>query len=750
MRKERFSQFFQEEGIIYVFLRKKFLVFMMILASIFVSAKSNPNASEFQQIVVTGTVTDQQGVAIAGVTVMVKGTTNGTLSDILGKYTLSNVPSNATLSFTFIGMAPQEVPLGGQTRINVVMKEATLTLEEVVVIGYGVQKKESIVGAIAQTTNEQLKKSGNVTDLKQAITGQLPGVVTITGSGEPGGVRRGESATAIYIRGQNTWNGGQALVLVDGIERSMEDLDVSEVENISILKDASATAVFGVKGANGVILITTKRGILGKPKLSFTYNATALSVSRVPTKLNSYDAIMMRNESIERETPLNEPSWADYIPYKMAKHFQQPQSAADAYIFPDVNWEKAMFDDYAMSHRAALNLQGGTGFVNYFSSLAYLKESDMLKFYDSGLGYHPNYDFNRFNFRNNFDFNVTKTTVVKVNLSGYYSQKNTIYGYHQRIAGTNQVVWGSLWTMPPDAYLPQYPDGRFGTSEKLPFEQLPNPITFNLANGTEQLRTVQLNADFALEQKLDFITKGLKASASLYYDNSVESTYGINSAGWGTNVAGAPLQKQIRWDYYTGPNQNPAEYTIDYPIEGTNQFDYAKLSYFGIRPEVITANTNALYPGQWSNIPVVRRMLYQGQLTYARKFGLHNVGAMALVKREEYADGSEFKHFREDWVFRATYDYDTRYLLEVNGAYNGSETFGPGYRFDFFPSLAVGWLVTNEKFFKVDFINKLKLRYSIGKVGDDKISGESRWLYSTQYSYGGQSRLIASASGLST
>ncbi|MCE5345421.1 MAG: TonB-dependent receptor [Bacteroidales bacterium] len=684
------------------------------------------NKEEVQQVVITGTVTDQQGAPIIGATVVVKGTTLGNATDVNGNYSIANVPVNATLVFTFIGMSPQEIPLNGQVRIDVVMKELTKALDEVVVVGYGTQKKESVVGAISQTTNEKLKQTGGVTDLKQALTGQLPGLITVTSSGEPGGTTGGVSATAIYIRGQNTWNGGQPLILVDGVERGMDNLDVSEVENISILKDASATAVFGVKGANGVILVTTKRGTKGKPKISFSYNTTAKMLSKLPKSMDSYDAIKIRDEAIEREVVLNEPSWLDYIPSEIVERYKLPQSAEYAEIYPNVDWKEAMFKDFAFSHRATLNAQGGTGFVNYFGSLAYTHEGDMFKDYNNNKGYDPNYDFDRFNFRSNLDFKITQTTTLKVNLSGYFSKKNTNYaGEGSSTSNGEASLWAGVYGMAPDLMLPRYSDGSWGWTF---VTSKPNPVASIYNLGIRQLRTTALNSDFALEQNLDFLTKGLSAKASFYFDNTLKSEGGIFEANhidpmqWNSYTP----EKVVYPDLYTGdPDQDPGEYIVNYPqSSGTSQYDWVFVPSWTLFQESIES--------------VFRRMMYQLQVNYSRKFGLHNVGALGLFKREEYASGSAFKHYREDWVFRTTYDYDTRYLFEMNGAYNGSEQFGPGYRLHFFPSVAVGWNVSNEKFFDIKWINKLKFRFSTGVVGDDVTNQTSyRWLYDSQYTYGG-------------
>jgi len=689
-----------------------------------------------QNITVRGIVTDAANEPLIGVTVRIEGTSTGTITDKDGIFTFSNIPSNAVLEVSYVGMVSQTIPVNGRTTIKVVLQEASEVLEEIIVVGYGVQKKESVVGSIVQTTSDDIKRTGNVTDLKQALTGQLPGVATLTSSGEPGGVGGGNNATEIYIRGKNTWNGGQPLILVDGVERSMENIDVNEVETISVLKDASATAVFGVKGANGVILITTKRGRTGKPEMSFTYNATALTISKLPDKLDAYDARRLKNEIIEREVVLNSGSWEDYTPYEILKRYQKPQSAEYAEIYANVDWVDALFKDVGMSHRAAFNVTGGTDFVNYFGSVAYLHEGDMFEDYDNGKGYSPNYNFDRFNFRTNLGFNLTKTTELSVDLSGYYSTKNTNYSYKQEASGgtNNPMVWAAAYSMPPDVFLPQYSDGRWGASFLLPEEQLVNPVALLYNTGIMTYKTTSMNADFGLKQDLGFITKGLSVDASFFYDTSVMTRRQLHDSNHVRPNDGNLAAKVIDPEKYEGPDQDPSEYTTYVPMIGSNKFDWV------VRPWSVGGE-------EMLNNNITRRTMYQFRVNYARKFDLHNIGLMGFFKREEYARGSMFKNYREDWVFRTTYDYDTRYLFEANGAYNGSEKFGPGYRFGFFPSLAVGWYVTNEKFWTIDFINRMKLRYSIGVVGDDQ--GGARWAYSNQYSYGGQSRLNANATELS-
>lgn len=731
MKNDAMQQFFLRSG-------RRYLV-MLLTAGMLLLSQLDAMA---QKRTISGTVIGDDKASIPGASIVVKGTTIGTVTDINGKFTLE-VPATAqTLVVSFVGLAPQEVPLGAGKVYDVTLSENKIKIDEVVVVGYGAQKKESVVGSIAQLSNEKLKQTGNVTDLRQALEGQIPGVVALTTSGEPGGILTGESATNIFIRGQNTWNGGQPLILVDGVERSMNNIDVNEVASMSVLKDASATAVFGVKGANGVILITTKRGAEGKTTLNFSYNLTGSMLSKQPSKLDSYAAMMAKDEIIEREGVLNETSWNAYVPYDIVKRYQLPQTAEYARIYPNVDWQDAMFKTMGFAHRMTLSAQGGSKAIQYFGSLAYLHEGDMFKDYNNGKGYDPNYDYDRFNFRSNIDIRLTNTTKFKLNLSGYYSQKNTNYNNEGSTSRADAWMWKATYGLAPNLFLPMYPDGRWGANQEGGNNTVnPLAVVYNL--GIRKTRTTQLNSDFNLEQDLSFITKGLNAKASLYFDNSIRSEggiYDVNNHGRPGEAATNIMYEQIYPMKYTGPTQNPSEYTVLLPVSD-EEYGWV-LRPWSIRDEVI-AEAN------WTpGIPVDRRLMYQIQLNYARKFDQHNVSAMGLFKREEFASGSMFKNYREDWIFRATYDYMAKYLFEMNGAYNGSEQFGPGHRFAFFPSVAFGWNISNEKFFTAKWIDKLKVKFSKGKVGDDKVSG-SRWLYSSQFAYGGRAGLNEITNGTS-
>ncbi|MEX2639067.1 MAG: TonB-dependent receptor [Balneolales bacterium] len=704
-------------------------------------------ANEQQQRTITGVVRDTDGITLPGVTVVAlsddaDAALVGTTTDLDGNFSL-NVPANAEiLRFSFVGMQNQEVSIDGEDDLEIVMDYATTELDELVVVGYGVQRKQSVVGSIVQVTEEDLHRTGNVTDLTQSLGGQLPGIVTLTSSGEPGGVLTGESGTNVFIRGQNTWNGGQPLILVDGVERNMNNIDVNEVATISVLKDASATAVFGVKGANGVILITTKRGAPGKTILNFNYTSTGITTSKLPGKLDSYGAMNAKNEMIEREGVINESSWNDYVPYEIVQRYQLPQTEEYRVIYPNVDWEDAMFRDMGFAHKATLSARGGSEDVQYYGLVGYTQEGDMFEKYDNYKGYDPNYNFNRLNFRSNIDFRLTNTTKLQMNLSGYYSQKNTNWNNEGSTSRADAWMWAAAYRMPPNLFLPMYDDGRWGAYQEGGNNSV-NPIAVVHNIGVRETRATQLNSDFVVEQNLGFITEGLSARANFFYDNSIRSEGGIydvqNSIRANEARTNVPF-KQIYPMQYEGPDQDPSEYTAILPVDDA-EYDWM-LRPWSIRQESIGS-------ANWSGyIPVTRRMSYQGQINFNRTFDVHGVTAMGLFKREEYARGNMFKNYREDWIFRTTYDYDTRYLFEFNGAYNGSEQFGPGYRFDFFPSVAAGWVVSNESFFNIDAINNLRFRYSIGVVGDDNVSG-SRWLYDSQLSYGGRARINEQTNQLS-
>lgn len=658
--------------------------------------------------IVKGVVTDETGEPIIGATVRLKSNlSTGTSTDIDGNYEI-NVPDakSAVLVFSYVGMMPVEETVNGRTLVNVTMKENSEQLAEVVVVGYGQQKKASVVGAITQTSGETLARAGGVSSVGAALTGNLPGVVTESSTGMPG-----DEDPKIVIRGTSSWNSSSPLVLVDGIERPMSSVDISSVQSISVLKDASATAVYGVKGANGVVLITTKRGQEGRAQISAQMNMTMKVASKLPKKLGSADAIMIRNQAIERELGISPESWADIYPDEVIQKYRNPGDEWERYV--DVDWENELFKRTAMSYNPAVNISGGTKSVKYFASVDFLSEGDLFREWDNGRGYKGGYGYNRVNARSNLDFQITRSTLFKVNLFGMHAQKKSPWDTPDNDYQATQL-WQAAYSAPPDVFLPRYSDGTWGYYPK-DSQAAPNSISNLATRGLEKTTTTRINTDFTLEQDLSFITPGLKVSGLISWDNAfVERHRGINDQNNGY---------QTKWI-----NPLTGEVTYAKPDDSKTGFDFT---------EGVHWSTNG---GEVDNYATQRNLFYQAQIYWANNFAdKHDVSAMGVFNRTENTYGNDFTNYREDWAFRLTYNFDDRYFVEYNGAYNGSERFGVKHRFAFFNSGAVGWMISNEKFMSWarPALSSLKVRYSYGEVGDDYVP--ARWLYADQLGYGGQS-----------
>lgn len=657
---------------------------------------------------VTGVVTDSQSNPVIGATVVVKGNKAvGVATDFDGRFTISIPPTTRTLVISFIGMESQEVDVSAKSSLSVVLKDQSTELGETVIVGYGQQKKKSVVGAITQTTGEVLERSAGVTNIGSALTGNLPGVITIASSGLPG-----EEDPMVLIRSASSWNNSSPLVLVDGVERPMSGVDVSSVQSISVLKDASATAVYGVKGANGVILITTKRGKEGAARIDVSANATVKVPSKLPNKLDSYDALMARNVAIEHELGVYPDSWSYIKPQDIINKYRNPASLEEAERYPNVDWQDVLFKDYAMSYNANINVSGGTRFVKYFASADFAHEGDLFYVFDNGRNYDSGYSYNRINVRSNLDFQLTKSTLFKLNLSGSSGTQKTPWG--QTNSGDWAVAqqWAGAYNIAPDVFLPQYSDGSWGFYPNI--SNVSNSAQNLALSGTMLSTTTRINTDFILEQTLDFITKGLNFRGTISWDNTfLERDRGIN------DLYNDAQQKWI------DPETGIATYKKEF--ENNNKFDFMQGVLWNISG------------GSVQDWATQRNVEYQLQLNWMRSFNKHTVSAMGLFSRKERATGSQIPNFREDWAFRGTYDYASKYFLEYNGAYNGSEKFSKDYRFAFFNSGAIGWMLSEESFMKpLAFLDMLKLRASYGEIGDD--FGD-RFLYLTQWSYGGNSSL---------
>lgn len=685
--------------------RKKipFLLLMLLLGSL-------PLWSQ-QGIHVQGIVLDEEGEAVIGASIVVKGNRSiGTISDIDGHFRLTVPSEKSVLVVSFVGMKTQEVKVKLRGETNVTLEGDTEILDEVVVVGYGQQKKASVVGSITQTTGKVLERAG-VSSLGAALTGNLPGVITSASSGLPG-----DEDPEIIIRTKSSWNNSAPLVLVDGMEREMNSVDISSVASISVLKDASATAVYGVKGANGVILITTKRGQEGRANVQIKANMTAKVPSKLPEKYDAYDTFYLLNNSIEREAAINPSGWGSYSNPEIIHKYRYPANIEEWERYPNVDWEDEMFKDAAFSYNASVNVSGGTKVVRYFAAADFTNEGDLLKTYDNGRGYDTGFTYNRINVRSNLDFSLTKTTTFSTNLFASNAQRLRPWNF----SSGNQSYWNSAYRSAPDAMRPVYSNGMWGFYAPLD-GNMPNSLRDLSVGGSKKSTTTKLNTDFILAQDLKFVTPGLKFKATFSMDYTFEET--------NRGISDENNNPQQMWI-----NPDTGEVDYKYDMSGGTGLEYVNNKIYW--------TTQA---GNVSTGSTYRKLYYAFQLDYARKFGRHDVSALALFSRLKEAQGDYFPIYREDWVFRVTYNYAMRYFFEANGAYNGSEKFGPNYRFDFFPSLSVGWMLSEEAFMKnLRFLDMFKIRASWGRVGDDSVVGSwqrfntaNRFLYENQLSYGG-------------
>ena len=673
-----------------------------------------------QTIGVSGKVLDEGQNPIPGATIVVKGTTNGTITAADGQFKL-NVGEGSTLVISYLGYTTKEIKVNGAGPYNIGLSPDVVGLDEVVVVGYGQQKKASVVGAITQTSGATLQRAAGVSNIGAALTGNLPGVITMEGSGQPGSeLDEGENAKQkIVIRGTSSWNDSGPLVLVDGIERSMNSVDITSVENISVLKDASATAVYGVKGANGVILITTKRGEEGKARIDAGFTTTIKRVSKLPNKLDSYDALVARNKTIEMELPVTpKDSWEYITPQSEIEKYRDPDGLTtmiekghevkgyNRERYPNVDWQEELFKKQAISYNANLSISGGTKAVRYYGSADYVYEDDLMRMFDNGRGYETGYSYQRVNARSNLDFNITKTTVFRMNLSGSLAIKKA----PQMNAGDvwqEGQRWAGAYNIAPDVFLPKYEDGAWGY-----YPQVSN-VTNSAQNlayaGMTKTTSNTITTDFILEQQLDFLLKGLSARANLSMDNNFQEV--------GRGINGDFDDPQQKW---IDPKTGLVYLRND--INSQLGTDWAMGTSFGTSS------------GQMGNVN--RRLYYQAQLNWARDFGPHSITAMGMFSRNKQLNGDGIPSYREDWAFRTTYNYDGRYFFEYNGAYNGSEKFAPENRFAFFNSGAVGWMISEENFMTYlkenHYIDMLKVRASLGEIGSDNAG---QFLYMDEWGY---------------
>jgi len=629
-----------------------------------------------QNIQIQGKVLDENGAPLIGATVLLKNASNisasGTITDINGSFQL-NLPADGVLVVSFIGYTKQEIPINGQTFFTINMQPDVSQLDDVVVVGFGVQKKETVVGSITQARGEELLKTGGVTSVGEALTGLLPGVVTLQNSSQPG-----DATTSITIRGTSSWNGNAPLVLVDGIERSYDQVDPNEIQSISVLKDASATAVFGVRGANGVILITTKRGSDSKPRINFTANVTAKQMTSDYSIPSHAQSMRLHNEARMNGN--------NYTGLYSEQEIAMWQNQADPYFYPEIDWEKELMRNLGWSQNANLNVSGGNQFMKYFTSVGFTHEGDIFKT-EKQPEYDPRFSYTKYNFRSNFDFNITKITKLSINLGGIIGKQTRPGGVG---AGNSDYskneFFRRIYSTPNCLYPLYYENGQMG--EDPSFQNAKNMYIRLNHEGANIVNQNDIFADFKFDQKLDFITKGLSFKASVSYTNKTKTSRKINKT----------VDRYFygsREDYNNGifirwPDMDFYEEPISYGDEKMGTYN--------------------------------RQLYHDASLNYIRDFRKHSVTGLLLTLREETKNGVSFPDRYMSHVGRTTYGYDGRYMLEINGSISSTNWFHPDYREEDFFSGAVGWMISEERFIKenFDFINKLKIRYSWGESGSYK------------------------------
>ncbi len=630
---------------------------------------------------VSGRVTDESGGTLPGVNILVKGTTQGTATNADGEFTLSIADEQAVLVFSFVGYASREVTVGNRTSIEVMLEVDEKALEEVVVVGYGVQKKSTLTGAIASIKTEDILKSptSNVTN---SMTGRMPGVFVTQRSGKPGS-NQGD----IFIRGRATTGSSAPLVIVDGAERqSFGDIDPNEIETISVLKDASATALFGIKGGNGVILITTKVGKEGKPRIAYSGNAAIQTYTDLPKTLDAYQSAILLNEAYANIG--GEPKYTQDELLKFKNH-------SDPLRYPDFNWFDFMTRKYFPQTQHNINVSGGTKKAKYFVSAGYLFEDGLFKKFDNPYGYTTTPSYNRYNFRSNVDLNLTSDLSFSIKLGGRLEHRYSPAGHSGQKDYEMEYLISRLHAVPAYGFLPTLPDGRFMENPSAG-TNLINPLGLLTRYGYFITQNNGIESTIALDYKLDKVLNGLSFRTQYAYD-----TYFISN-----------LRQQGSFtSYYINKE-------TDQIVKGTTS---------GSDNDIPLGAIATSYDGSIN-------YNWQSSLNYVGQFGEHGISGLVLFQRQaQKTIGAQPQFASQGLVLRATYNYQDRYFAEFNGAYNGSENFAAGKRYGFFPAVSAGWNIGNEAFLKpLTWIDHLKIRGSYGKIGFDKIGG-NRFLYLEEY-----------------
>ncbi|MDD4199280.1 MAG: TonB-dependent receptor [Paludibacter sp.] len=631
--------------------------------------------------VVTGTVTDRYG-PVTGASVIVKGTTNGVITNIDGNFRLE-VPVGATIVISYVGYKDKEIKYAGEATLQVELNENVQELQEVQVVAYGTTKKVTVTGAVSSITAEDVLKTP-VSSIGNALSGKLPGLSSVQTTGQPGA-----DDPSVYIRGVGSLSESMSkpLMLVDGVERSFFQLDPNEVEDITVLKDASATAVFGVRGANGVILVTTKRGQEGKAKVNFSTSLAVQTPTRLPEFANSYEYASNYVES-QRRDGVAEGAMA-FTP-DVIEAFR---TRSNPMAYPDTDWLDMLIKKNALQTQHNLTISGGTSKVRYFASLGVFTQDGLFKALEKE--YNSNFSYNRYNYRVNLDMDITKTTLLRMNVGGRMNDKRTPNYDEDDITYLFRDIY---WATPFSGV--GIVDDKWIWSDSKKITSMPGDLRDALypyyGKGYNMRYGNTLNFDFVLEQKLDFITKGLRMHVKGAYNSGVNLT-------------------KIRSGSFP-------HYEAIMNIDGT--VDYRRVG----------EKTNLSYS---ESIGRTRDWYVETAVNYRRDFGKHHVSGLVMYNQSitHYPSGpSEFLSIPRSYVGlvgRATYDWNTRYMADVNMGYNGSENFAPGKRFGMFPAFSVGWILSEEEFMQPlkPYLSYFKLRASYGIVGNDRVSDNSRFLY---------------------
>lgn len=633
---------------------------------------------------VTGIVVSETGEEMPGVSVIIKGTSTGTITNLDGKYRITVPSDNTILQFSFIGYKTVEETVNHRKIINVKFQETASELEEVVVVGYGSQKKVSLVGSISTVEVKSLASMSSPS-LSTTLGGQLPGIITRQAIGEPG-----YDQASVFIRGMGTWGNRSPLVLVDGVERNMNYINTEEIESISVLKDASATAVYGVRGANGVILINTKSGQKGKPRVSFRSEFAMQTPLRLADYIDGAEYAGLVNEARRNVDPVN------YQPRYTEEDLELYRNGTDPYLHPNVDWQDEVLRKHTFQTINNLSISGGSDVIRYYMNVGYTMQNGMYKV-DNLNKYNTNTNINRYNFRSKVDVTLSKRLEVSLGVGGIIQANNfpasSSYDFFNSLGGTNPIVFPK-----------NNPDGSIGGGGSW---YASNPWGVLTQSGYISKSQNILQGTFGAKWDLSWILPGLSANGKFAYDHYYEGT--------------TTRKKNFEVKQYLGKDEN-----------GEDKYQLLQ-----------EPSTLGYGVGSVSN----RAVYMEGSINYSGQFGLHGVNAMVLGNRREYVDNTagnstaNLPYRSLGMAVRVSYDYDHRYLIEYNMGYNGSENFPKGKRFGLFPSISLGWVLSNEKWWKLDAVSNFKIRGSLGQVGNDQI-GQRFLFLTTMKTSGAQSYMF--------